>query len=391
MKKILIILNAIKYNRGSEALVRGLVKVCKQSDNENQIYLSSSEADFQKAIDIEGIDGYVNRYSYKSLMSPCRYMAAVAKLIFRNNEMAMKIKSSKIIKCAKKMDIILVIGADNYDKSYNMFDAMHNLNSILKKSISGKFYLYDTSLEKSDVTEDVIKDFNLFDKVTVRECVTYDNLKNIIKEKLEYYPDPAFLMEPQIVDLPKGWSENNMVGINLSNLILDEKYGSRDDILQAYFCLIEYVLNETKHNIVFLPHVMNGQDLSVLKVLYEKYKETKRVILIDNEKLNAPELKYIISKCKFFVGARTHATIAAYSSFVPTLVFGYSVKSIGISSDLFGTSKNYVISSKNMQEPNELKNRFIWLQQNEKIIQKQLLDKIPEYKVKAMMAKQLIK
>lgn len=44
-----------------------------------------------------------------------------------------------------------------------------------------------------------------------------------------------------------------------------------------------------------------------------------------------------------FIGARTHATIAAYSTCVPTLVIGYSVKSKGIARDIFGTDEGLVI------------------------------------------------
>jgi len=37
-----------------------------------------------------------------------------------------------------------------------------------------------------------------------------------------------------------------------------------------------------------------------------------------------------------FAGARTHSTIAALSSGVPTLSFAYSIKARGINRDLFG-------------------------------------------------------
>ena len=37
-----------------------------------------------------------------------------------------------------------------------------------------------------------------------------------------------------------------------------------------------------------------------------------------------------------FAGSRTHATIAALSTNVPTVCIGYSVKSRGINCDLFG-------------------------------------------------------
>ena len=53
---------------------------------------------------------------------------------------------------------------------------------------------------------------------------------------------------------------------------------------------------------------------------------TGRVLLVGDH--NCMELKGFIGRCRFFVGARTHATIAAYSSCVPTLAAGYSVKSL---------------------------------------------------------------
>ena len=57
------------------------------------------------------------------------------------------------------------------------------------------------------------------------------------------------------------------------------------------------------------------------------------------------ELKGFIARCRFFVGARTHATIAAYSSCIPTFSVGYSIKAKGIAQDIFGTYKNYVFTS----------------------------------------------
>lgn len=55
-----------------------------------------------------------------------------------------------------------------------------------------------------------------------------------------------------------------------------------------------------------------------------------------------------------FIGARTHATIAAYSSLVPTLVVGYSVKARGIARDLFGTEKNYVLPVQLLRKEEDL-------------------------------------
>ena len=45
-------------------------------------------------------------------------------------------------------------------------------------------------------------------------------------------------------------------------------------------------------------------------------------------------LKNIISNCHYFMGARTHSTIAALSSYVPTISIAYSIKAFGINEEI---------------------------------------------------------
>ena len=100
---------------------------------------------------------------------------------------------------------------------------------------------------------------------------------------------------------------------------------------------------------------------------------------------NCTQLKAYISKCRFFIGARTHVTIAAYSTCVPTLVVGYSVKSKGIAKDIFGTYDRYVIPVQNLTEDN-LINEFKWMVNNEKSIKNHLESFMPKYRQKSLEA-----
>ena len=79
------------------------------------------------------------------------------------------------------------------------------------------------------------------------------------------------------------------------------------------------------------------------------------------EDQDAMRLKGIISQCRFFVGARTHSTIAAYSCCVPTLVVGYSVKAKGIARDLFGSETNYVLPVQAIENAETLPQFFSWM------------------------------
>ena len=87
-----------------------------------------------------------------------------------------------------------------------------------------------------------------------------------------------------------------------------------------------------------------------------------------------------------FIGARTHATIAAYSTGVPTLVAGYSVKARGIAKDIFGTDQNYVLPVQGFTRNEDLTEAFRWLCENEQHIRKYLKDKMPEYCSKSLSA-----
>src|SRR3546814_7153574 len=61
-----------------------------------------------------------------------------------------------------------------------------------------------------------------------------------------------------------------------------------------------------------------------------------RAVTIMPSTFNASQIKGVIANLRFFIGARTHATIAGMSSTVPTISISYSIKARGINRDLFG-------------------------------------------------------
>lgn len=75
------------------------------------------------------------------------------------------------------------------------------------------------------------------------------------------------------------------------------------------------------------------------------------------------------------VAARTHASIAAYSTLIPTLVIGYSVKSRGIAESLFGNYQDYVLPTEELKE-DELINKFKYIENNKKQIKETLEEKM---------------
>ena len=113
--------------------------------------------------------------------------------------------------------------------------------------------------------------------------------------------------------------------------------------------------------------------------------------MLDGEKYTANQIKGYISRCRAFIGARTHSTIAAYSTCVPTLVLGYSVKSVNIAKDLFGTTDGYVVPIDLLQDEYGLSKAFSKLLANEENHRETLQRIMPGYIEKAFSAAEKLK
>jgi polysaccharide pyruvyl transferase WcaK-like protein len=97
-------------------------------------------------------------------------------------------------------------------------------------------------------------------------------------------------------------------------------------------------------------------------------------------------LKAFISQCRLFIGARTHATIAAYSSNVPALALGYSVKARGIARDIFGDEKGLVLPIQELSSARKLIDAFNELREREGDLRRRLEEVMPGYVKHAHLA-----
>lgn len=274
--------------------------------------------------------------------------------------------------------IYLSTGGDNY--CYTDLDKLRDYNTLIHKR-GGKTVLWSCSVEPSVLQNpEVAKDLASYDAITARETISYEVLKQI-NPNTHLVSDVAFVLNRKDLPLPTGWMEGKMVGINASPLILTN--GDGQLVMEAYRNLIRCILETTDLGIALIPHVVweHNDDRTVLMPLFEEFRHTGRVLLLDDH--NCMELKGYIARCRFFIGARTHATIAAYSQMVPTLVLGYSVKSRGIARDIFGSEEHYVIPVQSMTDPNALAASFNWLLAHETDIRTHLEKVMPEYRKKA--------
>lgn len=279
-------------------------------------------------------------------------------------------------------DIALSIGGDNYCYE-SALTALEVRNYWLNKK-GTKTILWGASLTEDLLSTEVIDDLNRYSLITVRERMSYDMLKaHNVATEIVLAPDPAFALAIEDTPWPDGKEHNNVVGINTSHFVgqLSATTGSG---VQNYVNLIKWVLNETDMEIALIPHVFfpedpGNNDLLDIQKLMELLPKSDRIMVLTG-KYNCCQLKSLISKCRFFVGARTHATIAAYSTGIPTLVVGYSTKSIGIARDLFGTDEGYVCSVQNMTDDHMLLTAFQKIYLRESELRQHLVSFMPEYR-----------
>lgn len=371
-------------NHGCEAIIRSTIKVLNE-DSVN-VFSHNRDQDIKYGIDgicnlREDITNSIQRGTLKWLFSSMQ-----SKLTGR---IALKIRYQRnlLFDNIRSGDVCLSVGGDNY--CYAGVEILGAVNYCLRKKHC-KTVLWGCSVEPELLHDpEVLKDISKFDLITARESISYQALKRI-NSNTQLIPDPAFALDRIDLPLPDGWKENDTIGINASPLIITS--GNNGNIvMEAYRKLIRTILQYTDSNIALIPHVVwkQNDDREVLKQLFEEFKDTKRLVLLND--CNCMQLKGYIARCRMFVGARTHATIAAYSSCVPTLVLGYSVKSRGIATDLFGTDKNYVISVQSMKNSNTLSKGFLWLLENENNIKLHLQSMMPDYIKKVYGAELLIK
>ena len=269
----------------------------------------------------------IKKYSYSWFISSLNVK------LFKNESYALGKIHHNIINRIKDVDVCLSIGGDNY--CYGEQPGWYEIDRRVKQQ-GKKLVLWGCSIGEEDMSERKLEDLKLFDLILARETLTYNMLKNKGLNNVKLCADPAFTMEKEELELPKGWQEGNTVGLNFSPLVAGKKPESK----RAIRDLINHILKETDLTIALTPHVMeNGNnDYEFLSKYYEEFKDTGRVIILPDH-LNAIQYKGYIARMRFFIGARTHATIAAYSQCIPTMVLGYSVKSKGIAKDLFGEEK----------------------------------------------------
>lgn len=389
-KNVIFYMHAGSGNHGCEAIVTSTLDMIRDKKLSPSVVSNDAEEDRKyilgeyekedicKLIQEKHIDehflSHVVYYGYRKLTGDKESF-----LRYRFRNMLSEVKKSRV---SGNNTLAVSIGGDNYCYPEMVNDIILSDRMLHKRKLDT--VLLGCSIEPKSLeggeSKELLEDLNSHKLIIARESITYNALlgAGIDRNKLRLFPDPAFTLETEEVILPKEFEEGNTVGLNISPMVLNLE--KKDGVLlNSYRDLVKHIIDATDMQIAFIPHVVwdRNDDRIPLRKLYEEFKDTGRVCIIEDD--NCKRLKGYISKCSLFIGARTHATIAAYSSYVPTLVIGYSVKSKGIATDLFGTYDRFVLPVQELEESAQLLERFEWLRVKSDDIKEHLKLVIPEY------------
>lgn len=372
-------------NRGCEAIAKGTALILKEK-KENMIGLCTNmELDHQLKV-----DDYITLQPMRQRSMSFRIENRIYKSITHNDwkrkSFIYRYEYSPFLEQITQDDIMISTGGDMM--CYDENQVIYTVGYLHKRGI--RSILWGCSIGEKNLTTRKIQALKQFSHIYARETLTQEVLANHNINNVSVYPDPAFILDPVPCELPNCFSQGEVIGINLSNFVMGG-FDLNSAFAKEVDSLIRHILQSTDYQILLIPHVLwkEQDDRIISNLIKEKYDSHNRISILDSDNLNYCQIRYVISKCCCFIGARTHAMISAYSTCTPAIAIGYSIKSRGIAKDI-GMPEETVVNSINIKK-NQLINVFADMLQNMSDVKKYLIQNTEQYRKKYLGFQRLLK
>lgn len=347
MKRIMLYNHGGCGNRGCEAIVRSTAALF---DGLAAVSLASDAPGEDRAQQLERVRRIV--HSEIAPWSVRRFVNSVGFRLGIPREQEVARKYATVTDLGKRSDVCLSIGGDTY--CYGHQEHLQVINGRLRRA-GRPLVLWGCSVEPDIIRGETLEDLRAYDLIVARESITEQAMREAGLPVMRWC-DPAFTMAGEALPLPPSWREGKTVGLNVSPLILSR---AKDEIrtLDAFAGLVRHILDTSDCAVALIPHVFwtHDSDMDALGRIKARFEDEPRVFLLPQaETMTAPQLKGYIARLAALVTARTHASVAGYSTGVPTLVIGYSVKARGIGRDLYGSEAGHLIPVQELDGETEL-------------------------------------
>lgn len=344
MKKKIVLGNAAinNGNRGCVALsytsIYLIDKILSEHGIDYELFLTDSGIKGNTGLALQAVDIFGKRITY----IPITYLFGIG---WKTNVKGLfcLLRSPRNLYNLITADCILDIGqgdsfADIYGKRrFNLIDRLHKVARLFSKPyclLPQTVGPFNDPRLKAKAHKSIMK----ARMVMTRDKMSYDYLKQNVpsQNKIGEYIDVAFFLPYKRKSFVK---DKTHVGINVSALLWhggytrDNQFGLKEDYQKVVRTIIDYFLQLQGVQIHLVPHVVGGErhvenDYAVSYDLLEEYDNPS--ITLAPLFLDPVAAKSYIAGLDFFVGARMHATIAAFSSGVPVIPMAYSRKFNGL-------------------------------------------------------------
>lgn len=386
-------------NRGCEALVRSTVFLLESCFHPIEVLTPAINSDLDGSQWVESASHGVKFVSTFDLPSQLLWWSRFATRIpwvkssFRPNFQLDQHVKSTIESC----DAVIMTGGDVISLEYglaSLFQWSILADKAAEMQIPVILWAASVGPFSSDpVIEEYMRAHLLrYSAITVRETESLAYLQGLDLQNVTLVTDPAFVLTPEPFDvsgiLPCAQG-SGIMGLNVSPLIAKFRKSIEDakQLEQEVIYFIQDVLNNTSLSVLLIPHVDpldgsegNSDSVYMAKLLKQLGGQVDRLTIAPRT-LNATQIKYLLSQCRYFMGARTHATIGALSTGVPTISIAYSVKAKGLNKDLFGHTR-YVLETPKVSRQT-LWDSLVTLQNEEDDIRKVLAERVPLWRERA--------
>lgn len=342
MKKIILANAPINNgNRGCVALsitMMSLIdEVMRKANQEYELFLTDSQF-LKQEKHVYKIKGYEIQYD------SCGYPKGLSlKDDIKQTLKAIINRSNKSRKTFISADYILDIGqgdsfADIYGEyRFKMIDRVH----VLARKYNKPYCILPQTIgpfENSSIAQKAHESIAKASFCMTRDKQSLDYVKHHVPEQKNVgeYIDVAFFMPYEIIEQNSNFSH---VGINVSALLWNGGYTHNNqfalkcDYQMTVRAIIDYFLSLPNTKVHFIPHVVGSErgmenDYEVSYELWREYNNPN--LILAPFALGPVEIKSYIAGMDFFMGARMHATIGAFSSGVPVVPMAYSRKFNGL-------------------------------------------------------------
>ena len=394
------------YNRGCEALVRSIVQILRPHFGQCEFLVPSNDLEFDRGQWPEAREHGVRFVPFPKFPEAVRWWSRLYRVSpsLASRWVPMPDLPDSVAGDIAGCDAVIVTGGDVLSLDYSAGSLLRwvaQANAALERRVP--VVLWSSSIgpftRNPRIESLMVEHLRRYALLSTRESHSQAYLQGLSFAQSVQTVDPAFVLRPEPLDSsalmpPQG--ANGTLGFNVSP-VLARARGSQGGVSQLEDAILQFwreVLDKRDMNIALIPHVDSvaakgrQSDSTYMRGLLDRFGDQGGRIRVLPNTLNAPQLKTLLGSCRYFIGARTHATIGALSCGVPTLSIAYSVKARGINSDLFGDLR-YMVETPDVSNAT-LSRGLDRLIDEDVAIRKLLAQRIPLWKERAAATGQLV-